>query len=1100
MSLNEVTEETRPLRAFDEPALREHAVTEPGWLTSNSEVMRIPQPDELVFMDLLAVEPGLYPRHLGPVGYRYAMVQSGLIRLEEAEVAVTNDVELHPLPEAYIDKMADVAVGLVSRGQRDQGWALARLLLAGLDKTGPDGPLWHRGAWAYVQCAMALLSRCADGRLYRTARSVADRLESATRGAADNAMLARALSCAGQLRLATYARPGGLQWWEDDTAWRGELALRIGPNLGADLESLRLEQPVPELKRAAALLAEAADRRSGPERGRTLASLAQVYRLLIPVGEAAADDLLHAASEGASLINPSTHPGQLLTCLEILASYTDEVSRLAERLLDIPVGHLRETFGDRRTLELLAHTVSLARRIGAFPAASRLLHEAGDLVGQPSPGAEDDRLDLMGEAVHVIDGGLISCADDVGEALRRVNELADAGELDERLHGAALVHLAAHAASPAVAFSLLDQEAGQLDPYQPEAAVRELVRGTTALEEARHRMHDSPESAIEAAGWACDAFLMAQLIEPALIALRLAADGVHGDGGERRTALLQAIGSKLLRVAVLGGESAMDTIHGLGLLTSAAVLPRPGAEVGSPEELFIHRQLFKGLLFAVGLAAPGPMAEDEEVSRLRAEVAILEPSSRSEPLAQAGGPTAGPVGPLIQGEEEELEQLFRSSEIHRCAFVGPRELQSGTTASQRLVNVRMQLDEYVTRKRYLRSLPPEILSRSDIVRFKPLERVMGALGERTVFLDFYLGQQSDGKGVALAADLTWARPGQVHIVWQPDVAPAFQLNDRLNPGRSLLVHPAAMSIAELRAALQENPAPRLVTREAEAILRRSDTLFLDGLAARLASLRADGYDHLCIWPHGPLHYAPIHLFYVDGRPISDDWTVTTVPTLDCLFPRTEAMDPEVEGPAARSAAAELLVAACPDGGRPYGLVPLPTLRDQAEAIARSVTARLLPATEASPERVLGEMADARYVHIAAHGSGSEAAPMWQCLYLSPGDDGEGRLFAHQILTADLRRVQLVTLSACESSLGRFDLYDNLRGLPAALLLAGARAVVGTLWPTRPDPATRFFCKLYETIAQGSGQLDAFRVAQIATREDYPEYRDWGAFTYFGHRS
>ncbi|WP_075024262.1 CHAT domain-containing protein [Actinomadura madurae] len=65
----------------------------------------------------------------------------------------------------------------------------------------------------------------------------------------------------------------------------------------------------------------------------------------------------------------------------------------------------------------------------------------------------------------------------------------------------------------------------------------------------------------------------------------------------------------------------------------------------------------------------------------------------------------------------------------------------------------------------------------------------------------------------------------------------------------------------------------------------------------------------------------------------------------------------------------------------------------------------------------------------------------------------GRVFAHDILKTDLRGVELVTMSACESALGRFDINDNLHGLPAALLSAGAAAIVGCLWPVAPDVAT-----------------------------------------------
>lgn len=78
------------------------------------------------------------------------------------------------------------------------------------------------------------------------------------------------------------------------------------------------------------------------------------------------------------------------------------------------------------------------------------------------------------------------------------------------------------------------------------------------------------------------------------------------------------------------------------------------------------------------------------------------------------------------------------------------------------------------------------------------------------------------------------------------------------------------------------------------------------------------------------------------------------------------------------------------------------------------------------------------------------APLFQTVFLAPGDNGDGTLRAHEVLGLDLRGLEPVTLGACETALGRIDLSDNLRGLPAALLLAGARAVIGTLWEVSGD--------------------------------------------------
>src|SRR5262249_40551295 len=79
----------------------------------------------------------------------------------------------------------------------------------------------------------------------------------------------------------------------------------------------------------------------------------------------------------------------------------------------------------------------------------------------------------------------------------------------------------------------------------------------------------------------------------------------------------------------------------------------------------------------------------------------------------------------------------------------------------------------------------------------------------------------------------------------------------------------------------------------------------------------------------------------------------------------------------------------------------------------------------------------RYVHLRAHGRHNVDAPLFQTVFLTPGEGHDGRLRAHEVLSLDLRGLDVVTLGACETALGRIDPSDNLRGMPAALLLAGA---------------------------------------------------------------
>jgi CHAT domain-containing protein len=152
---------------------------------------------------------------------------------------------------------------------------------------------------------------------------------------------------------------------------------------------------------------------------------------------------------------------------------------------------------------------------------------------------------------------------------------------------------------------------------------------------------------------------------------------------------------------------------------------------------------------------------------------------------------------------------------------------------------------------------------------------------------------------------------------------------------------------------------------------------------------------------------------------------------------------------------------------------MPAALEEAELVAGRFGISPLPEERATGGALRDALTTARFVHVSAHGMHDVAAPAFQCVFMAPGDGRDGRVFAHEVLDLDLRGLELLTLGACETALGRFDAADNLRGLPAAFLLRGVRRIVGTLWPVHPEASKLFFSELYGAIADEADILDAF---------------------------
>lgn len=491
------------------------------------------------------------------------------------------------------------------------------------------------------------------------------------------------------------------------------------------------------------------------------------------------------------------------------------------------------------------------------------------------------------------------------------------------------------------------------------------------------------------------------------------------------------------------------------------ILKLSGPTISYGLMMAIH-QAAKGIDFTVIAGRPGPFAPSAQLSQLLARIRADE--------SQLPGPLSEPELP---GSEESM--LF---------YVGTGESELGSDAETEHRNTQRAADRWISQ---------ELLAagRMDRIPIMFPDELQALLTEDTVLLSLYLGHARRDRAEAPVISLSGL------AVTRDDMEHHTVLLSNFEAGlirftraeHSLSAHPVAFHVAALRQAIVADPLYRPVSREAQRQLREDSVPHLAGFTASLDGWRAQGKRHLCIWPNGPLHYLPYHLLEVDGRPLAEDWAVTQVPSLGFL--RTQA--PGLHRPPGRG----LVAFASAAGAARHGLLAQDALETHANQVAVAMGGNAVLGTAATPRRLLTELAGARYVHVAAHGAHNEWASWYQCLFLSPDADNDGRVLAHDVLQADLRGVELVTMSSCESALGRFDVNDNLRGLPAAFLSAGASAVIGCLWPVHPQVATEFFGTLYECLAQTPDRRAAFRAAQSAVRGRHPAFRDWGSFCFIG---
>lgn len=291
----------------------------------------------------------------------------------------------------------------------------------------------------------------------------------------------------------------------------------------------------------------------------------------------------------------------------------------------------------------------------------------------------------------------------------------------------------------------------------------------------------------------------------------------------------------------------------------------------------------------------------------------------------------------------------------------------------------------------------------------------------------------------------------------------------------------------------------------------------------------EGVDHLIVAPDGALALVPFETLLAadadrEGPPprgayLVERFAISYAPSASALATRAGAPTAgertsaggiiALGDPLFRPDVAGGLDSAHVTAGSSGGAAKLPALPHTASEIAvlRALAGRrpveVLLGREATRDRLLSlaDLSGAAIIHIATHGEANEVEPERSGLWMAAAEDGSGPGF---LSVSDILRLRLgaglVTLSACETGLGRLERGEGVVGLTRAVLATGARSVMVSLWKVS-DRSTallmeRFYRGLLEDGAPGAAALARAKRELLRNAETRSPFH-WAPFVLVG---
>jgi len=257
------------------------------------------------------------------------------------------------------------------------------------------------------------------------------------------------------------------------------------------------------------------------------------------------------------------------------------------------------------------------------------------------------------------------------------------------------------------------------------------------------------------------------------------------------------------------------------------------------------------------------------------------------------------------------------------------------------------------------------------------------------------------------------------------------------------------------------------------------SLLLKPVAAKLVTAK-----RLMIVPYDALHLLPFNALYNGKAYLIEDFPLASASSASVLKFALEKRSNRSEN---------LFAVGNPDLGNPA--YDLPFAEKEVRAISSAYPgARTYFRQQASEGRVKKESGRYGILHFASHAEFNAISPLGSSILLARDSANDGHLEAREVFSLDLH-ASLVTLSACQTGLGRITRGDEIIGMSRAFIYAGAPSILASLWSVSDESTAQLMEAFYRNLSNKKAKDSSLRNAQLglihSKRFRHPFY--WAPF-------